>query len=65
MLNRIIIFTKVKNIFNNRSVVVMITTSRNKFLGGKKNLVHEKLLSLIKEEKLKQGDKLPSERELS
>ena len=43
----------------------MITTSRNKFLGGKKDLVHEKLLSLIKEEKLKQGDKLPSERELS
>jgi GntR family transcriptional repressor for pyruvate dehydrogenase complex len=40
-------------------------TYKNKVTLGKKDLVQAKLLSLIKEQNLDQGDKLPSERELA
>lgn len=43
----------------------MVAIRKNNFLKGKKELIQDKLLSLIKEEKLGEGDKLPSERELA
>lgn len=43
----------------------MAAIRKNDFLKGKKELIQDKLLSLIKEEKLMEGDKLPSERELA
>ncbi len=43
----------------------MILFSKNKDQKGKKEFVQDKLLSLLREEKLEQGDKLPSERELA
>ncbi|NLD06329.1 MAG: FadR family transcriptional regulator [Synergistaceae bacterium] len=43
----------------------MAAIRKNNFLKGKKELIQDKLLSLIKEEKLGEGDKLPSERELA